>query len=45
MRALCSMPSTRHYMIGGPSIVAGWLTIPTVIWLMPVLDRFDSNTV
>jgi hypothetical protein len=28
-RALCSMPSTKHFMIGGPSIVAGWFTIPT----------------
>jgi hypothetical protein len=27
--ALCSMPSTRPYMIGGLSIVAGWFTIPT----------------
>ncbi len=29
MRASFSMPSTRHCMIGGPSIVAGWFIIPT----------------
>lgn len=29
MRALCSMPSTRRFMIGGLYIAAGWFTIPT----------------
>jgi hypothetical protein len=29
MRALCSMPSIRRFMIGGPFTVAGWFIIPT----------------
>ena len=31
MRASCSMPSTKRFMIGGPFIAAGWFIIPTAV--------------
>ena len=30
-RALSSMPSTRHFMIGDPLIAVGWFIIPTAV--------------